>query len=91
MKSQRAKDAFLRSVIDTRLRGELPKIPDYKAAMRRPGPVGKSLQTNASHTSSVPSRQYTGTKMIGVATMHKSNSVPVFSNEEAINISKMRR
>jgi len=35
--------------------------------------------------------QYTGDKMLGIATMHKSNSVPVFSSEEAINISKMRR
>ena len=34
---------------------------------------------------------YTGTKVKGIATMHKSNAVPVFSNEEAIDISKMRR
>lgn len=34
---------------------------------------------------------YTGTAMLGVATMHKSNSVPVFSQEDAIDISKMRR
>ena len=34
---------------------------------------------------------YTGTAMIGIATMHKSNSVPVFSVKEAIEISKMRR
>ena len=34
---------------------------------------------------------YTGSKMIGVATLHKSNAVPVFSNEEAINMANMRR
>jgi hypothetical protein len=34
---------------------------------------------------------YSGTAMIGIATMHKSNSVPVFSKEEAVDISKMRR
>jgi hypothetical protein len=34
---------------------------------------------------------YTGTKVKGIATMHKSNAVPVFSNEEAVDISKMRR
>lgn len=38
-----------------------------------------------------PERVYTGDKMLGIATMHKSNSVPVFSTEEAENISKMRR
>ena len=34
---------------------------------------------------------YTGTKVKGIATMHKSNAVPVFSDEEAVDISKMRR
>lgn len=34
---------------------------------------------------------YTGDKIIGIATMHKSNAVPVFSNEQALDISKMRR
>jgi hypothetical protein len=38
-----------------------------------------------------PSPIYTGTKVKGIATMHKSNAVPVFSDEEAIDISKMRR
>lgn len=37
------------------------------------------------------SLQYTGTKMLGIGTMHKSNSVPVFSQEEAEDIAKMRR
>jgi hypothetical protein len=34
---------------------------------------------------------YTGTKVKGIATMHKSNAVPVFSDDEAVEISKMRR
>ena len=34
---------------------------------------------------------YTGEKMKGVGVMHKSNSVPIFSDQEAIDISKMRR
>ena len=34
---------------------------------------------------------YTGEKIIGIATLHKSNAVPVFSQEEAVDISKMRR
>ena len=35
--------------------------------------------------------EYTGDKMIGIATMHKSNAVPVFSDESAKDISRMRR
>lgn len=34
---------------------------------------------------------YTGNNIIGIATMHKSNAVPVFSAEDAVEISKMRR
>ena len=34
---------------------------------------------------------YTGTKVKGIGTMHKSNAVPIFSDEEAIAISSMRR
>lgn len=34
---------------------------------------------------------YTGEKMKGVGVMHKSNAVPIFSDQEAIDISKMRR
>jgi hypothetical protein len=36
-------------------------------------------------------KEYTGTKVVGISTLHKSNGVPVFSQEEAVEISKMRR
>ena len=38
-----------------------------------------------------PAKVYTGTKVKGIATMHKSNAVPVFSDDEAVDISRMRR
>lgn len=34
---------------------------------------------------------YTGTKIKGIGTMHKSNAVPIFSDEEAVAIATMRR
>ena len=61
-------------------------------------PVGRetarisSLDTGhkgAVRTKDIP--QYTGTKILGIGTMHKSNAVPVFSDEEAKAISTMRR
>ena len=39
----------------------------------------------------IPDKVYTGDKIKGIGTMHKSNAVPVFSDEEAVAISKMRR
>jgi phosphotransferase system HPr-like phosphotransfer protein len=50
----------------------------------------KSVDTGGNATLK-PVKQYTGTKIVGIATMHKSNAVPVFSNEEAHDIAKMRR
>lgn len=41
--------------------------------------------------SSKPAPTYTGTKIVGISQMHKSNAVPVFSNEEAIEVARMRR
>jgi len=35
--------------------------------------------------------KYTGTAMLGTATMHKSNGVPVFSKESIVEINRMRR
>ena len=43
----------------------------------------------AVRTKDIP--KYTGTKILGIGTMHKSNAVPVFSNEEAHDIATMRR
>jgi len=61
-------------------------------------PVGRSnthhipsLNTGGGVAALAPAKVYTGTKVKGIATMHKSNAVPVFSDEEAVDISKMRR
>lgn len=38
-----------------------------------------------------PAPTYTGTKIIGIGILHKSCLQPIFSQEEAIEIAKMRR
>ena len=50
-----------------------------------------SLSTGNSGGTLATPKVYTGTKVKGIATMHKSNAVPVFSDEEAVEISRMRR
>lgn len=61
-------------------------------------PVGRttthnipSRDTGGNHSTGREQKVYTGTKVLGIATMHKSNAVPVFAEEEAIEISRMRR
>ena len=51
----------------------------------------KSVDTGLGNATLAPAKVYTGTKVKGIATMHKSNAVPVFSDEEAVDIAKMRR
>ena len=51
----------------------------------------KSVDTGGGNATLKEPKVYTGTKVKGIATMHKSNAVPVFSDEEAVDISKMRR
>ncbi len=69
-------------------------LPTQTGVYRREtGPRIPSLNngTDMSPATLAPAKVYTGTKVKGIATMHKSNAVPVFSDEEAIDISKMRR
>ena len=61
-------------------------------------PVGRETQKIGSldtgHMGAISSKQipkYTGTKMLGIGTLHKSNGVPVFSEQEALDIATMRR
>lgn len=51
----------------------------------------KSLETNICDTSATQKKEYTGTLIKGISTMHKSNAVPILSNEEAKDHAKMRR
>jgi hypothetical protein len=50
----------------------------------------RSVDTGGNATLA-PAKVYTGTMVKGIATMHKSNAVPVFSDEQAVDISRMRR
>jgi len=56
---------------------EDPKIPSYSSG------VGVATKSD--------SKKYTGNKMIGIGTLHKSNAVPIFSDSDAKDIAKMRR
>lgn len=56
---------------------ETPKIP--------------SLPFTGAPCAKKDSPVYTGTKVKGIGTMHKSNAVPIFSDEEAVAIATMRR
>lgn len=49
----------------------------------------KSVESQDGIAFAVSPKIYTGDKMVGIATMHKSNAIPIFSNEEAIEVAQM--
>ncbi len=58
---------------------ESPKIPSLNGGV------------DSSPALKNPQKVYTGDKIIGIGTMHKSNAVPIFSDTQAKEISSMRR
>jgi len=50
-----------------------------------------SLDTGLGVATKPAPKVYTGSMVKGIATMHKSNAVPVFTDEQAVDISRMRR
>lgn len=59
-------------------------------AVDRSGYVSAGIEGNCPK---VPEKVYTGGNLVGIATMHKSNMVPVFADnkEAAADIARMRR
>jgi hypothetical protein len=90
---QRKQLDYLKSVIQTRAAISettvKAKIPSYQ--IPRSEKKIPSLVTVKCQTSSPKVNHYTGSAIVGIATMHKSNAIPVFSVEDAKDVSKMRR
>ena len=76
-----------------RSRGKpLPKSPLQATTYYRESPKIPSGDMYDSFSGgSKKEMQYTGDKLMGIATMHKSNMVPVFKQEDAEEIARMRR
>ena len=71
--------------------GELSSTYSLKPPPGRETAKISSLPFTGGVCTKAPEKVYTGTKIKGIGTMHKSNAVPIFSDEEAVDISRMRR
>ena len=78
--------AYRQGKYKPKLRGT--PLPDYNVSNHR---ERYPSQTDTGVTFAKKPNVYTGAKLLGIATMHKSNMVPVFSQEDAEEIAKMRR
>lgn len=68
-------------------RVSIHEIPDYKDS----APSVKLSNKVAGSGAKAEEKRYTGTLIKGIATMHKSNAVPILNKEQAIEVSSMRR
>jgi hypothetical protein len=89
---QKEWDALMKKYDTKPVRKTKSKAYAPPVTLRRETPHYPSVDTGGNATKPIEhDKVYTGTKMIGVAVMHKSNSVPVFSSDDAKEITKMRR
>lgn len=63
---------------------------EYKLELNRKEPYNTNHNITG-NTNRVSENVYTGTLIKGIATMHKSNAIPIINEEQAVEISKMRR
>jgi hypothetical protein len=85
LKEQRA---IKRSLKQLQSKTTLTSTPAY----HRETPKVPSLPcTGAPCTKPIHGKVYTGSSMIGIGTLHKSNAVPIFSQDDAKEQARMRR
>lgn len=65
--------------------------PMYAKVYMRESPKIASYGDQAGSIAAKPANEYTGTLIQGIATMHKSNAVPVINKNQMEEISRMRR
>ena len=72
---------------------KLASVPASSPVYRREPGTGSipSLDTRSGVATKPNQQQYTGSAMIGIGQLHKSNAIPIFQAEDAVDIAKMRR
>ena len=84
-KAQEKHEAFLKSMgVKNKPKTEYrTEIPDYNTGPRM------TSDKVAGNGTKREANKYTGTLIKGIATMHKSNAVPILNKDQAIEVSKM--
>ena len=80
--------------MDTRTRDRLREAQEFKEkypSMMEEQMKNGTFTQGGNTTGKQEPMKYTGTLVKGIATMHKSNAVPVINREEATDIARMRR
>ena len=65
-----------------------PPKPAYRGSDSKPPSLTTTTKGGGAR---VETPKYTGSVVIGISTLHKSNAVPIINQEQATEISRMRR
>ena len=88
---QRNGIAETKKITAKQITGNLADTYQLRVPPGREMPKIASLDTGWVACTKSQDQAYTGNKVKGIGTMHKSNAVPIFSDQEAVEISTMRR
>lgn len=77
--SGKKQKSFVPLTVAKPYRRETESFPSLNSVVKGPVNTGR------------PKQVYTGDKILGIAVMHKSNLVPIFSEKDAVDVSTMRR
>lgn len=77
-----------RSVRPVGTQSKTSVVPPYRRTVFDTAP---SVDTGVGVAAKEEPQQYTGENMIGIGQLHKSNAIPVFKQEDAEDLAKMRR
>ncbi|MFZ9848022.1 MAG: hypothetical protein ACO3EE_07720 [Flavobacteriales bacterium] len=92
-------EAWLKQVNSTKtnfskglvVKGKIEPLKQSKPFVRESPKYPSLVTLGGSCTKPIHGKVYTGTAMKGIGTLHKSNAVPIFTDEEAKDQAAMRR
>lgn len=90
---QQRQQAWAKTLPRATARVAQPRVslePQYPPG-REPNRIPSRPDTPGAVASRAEDKVYTGTAMKGIGVLHKSNSVPIFTDDEAVDIAHMRR
>ena len=94
--SQKSKQSFKKGVkpyskpkkLPVYQQGVLEVVTPFKRTTEH---IPSKITTGYASCAKLADKRYTGNNIVGIGTMHKSNAVPIFNNDEAKDIATMRR
>ena len=93
LRLEREHQAFIAKMKGSSVSGSTTASKPVRVGPNPTTPANSTTSSISYHSSMAKKEEkvYTGTEIIGIAQMHKSNAVPIRGKKAAIEVAKMRR